>query len=92
MATAGAMALAMPVVAGVLTASRLRTQASAAQSPAVPQWQIATGGKLAFDVAPVKVDKSGSDRGFHDYPQIVRIDRDDWLAAYAPFWPRPGQV
>src|SRR5579872_4363377 len=43
------------VVAGTLTASRLRAK-SPAQSPAVPQWQVDAGGKMAFDVASVKQD------------------------------------
>jgi uncharacterized protein (TIGR03435 family) len=30
------------------------------QSPDVPQWQIAAGGKMAFDVASVKLDKGPS--------------------------------
>ncbi len=56
LATAGAMVLAAPVVAGFLTAVRLRAQAPAAHSPAVPQWQIAAGGKMAFDVASRKAE------------------------------------
>jgi bla regulator protein BlaR1 len=49
LATAAVTALAQPIVVGVLTAPRLR-----AQSPAVPAWQTAGGGKMAFDVASVK--------------------------------------
>jgi uncharacterized protein (TIGR03435 family) len=53
-ATAGFVAA---VVASALTAPRVRAQA--AQSPMVPQWQIDAGGKMAFDVASVKQNKSG---------------------------------
>jgi uncharacterized protein (TIGR03435 family) len=53
-ATAGFVAV---IVAGALTASRLGAQAPATL-PAVPQWQIDAGGKMAFDVASVKPDKS----------------------------------
>jgi uncharacterized protein (TIGR03435 family) len=54
LAPVGAAALALLVVGNALTAPRLRAQAPAAQSPAVPQWQIAAGGKMAFDVASIK--------------------------------------
>jgi len=50
LATAGAMALAVPFVVGML---RLQ-----AQTPAVADWQAAAGGKMAFDVASVKANKS----------------------------------
>ena len=58
LATAGVAALAVPVVAGLLTSSFLEAQATAAQSPTVPQWQIDAGGKMAFDAASVKPNKS----------------------------------
>ena len=43
-----AVALTLPLVVGALTAT-LRAQAPTAQSPAVPEWQTAAGGKMAFD-------------------------------------------
>lgn len=46
-------AVAALAVAGVLTAA-LFAQAPTAQSPAVPEWQTAAGGKMAFDVASIK--------------------------------------
>jgi bla regulator protein blaR1 len=53
--TVGVTALAMMLIAGVLSSPRLR-----AQSPTVPQWQTAAGGKMAFDVASIKQNKSGN--------------------------------
>jgi hypothetical protein len=44
----------------------LKSQSTTSQAPAVqqvPEWQRAAGGKMAFDVASVKVNKSGSERG-----------------------------
>ena len=63
LATAGVAALGVPFIAGLISAPRLRAQGLPAQSPAtqssaVPQWQIAAGGKMAFEVASVKADKS----------------------------------
>ena len=63
LATAVIVVLALPVVAGALSAPWLRPQALAGQSsatrwPAVPQWQIDAGGKIEFDVASVKQNKS----------------------------------
>ena len=55
LATVGVVALAVTLIAGVLSSPRLR-----AQSPTVPQWQTAAGGKMAFDVASVKQNKSGN--------------------------------
>jgi len=53
---AGWMALA--VLAAIAMPSYAQAPAAAtAPSPAVPQWQTAAGGKLAFDVASVKQNK-----------------------------------
>src|SRR4029077_16241986 len=52
--TAAIVALVVPVFLDSITAPRLRAQASAGQSPTVPQWQNDAGGKMAFDVASVK--------------------------------------
>jgi bla regulator protein blaR1 len=54
LAAAAVAALAVPIVVGMLIAPRLL----AAQSPAVPGWQVAAGGKMAFDVASVKPNKA----------------------------------
>jgi bla regulator protein BlaR1 len=66
LATAAVAALAVTVIAGMAAAAAgaqaTTTQAPAVQSPAEPQWQIAAGGKMAFDVASVKPNKS-DDRG-----------------------------
>ena len=59
---AGVAALAVLGIVGMPTAV-VWSQATTTQSPAVPQWQIAAGGKMAFDVASVKVNKSGGTRG-----------------------------
>ena len=59
LATAGFLVLAMPILATFMTAPRLRVQAPTPQSAAVPQWQTDAGGKMAFDVASVKLNKSG---------------------------------
>ena len=59
LATIGTAALAVPIVAGALTPPRPRAQAPVA-SPPIPQWQKDAGGKMAFDVASVKSNKSGS--------------------------------
>jgi bla regulator protein BlaR1 len=56
-ATAGFVAA---VVAGALTASRLGAQAPATQ-PAVPQWQTAAGGRMAFEVSSVKRNTAALD-------------------------------
>jgi uncharacterized protein (TIGR03435 family) len=58
LSTVGIMALAVSVLADLKTAPRLRAQ-TPAQSPAVPQWQTDAGGKMAFDVASVKQNKTG---------------------------------
>ena len=44
------------VALGLLLPPRLLAQA---QSPQIPQWQRAAGGKMAFDVASVKENRSG---------------------------------
>lgn len=49
LATIGVAAVAGPLVFGLLALPP-------AQLPAIPQWQIAAGGKMAFDVASVKQD------------------------------------
>ncbi len=62
LARAAVVALAMLIVEGVLTMPRL-----GAQSSAVPQWQTEAGGKMAFDVASIKPNKSvdrGTDTNF----------------------------
>ena len=64
LATAVVALFAVSLIAGVRIAPRLQAQAPTGQSPAtqsatVPQWQIAAGGKMAFDVASVKLNKSG---------------------------------
>ena len=68
LATAVVALFAVSLIAGVRIAPRLQAQAPTGQSPAtqsatVPQWQIAAGGKMAFDVASVKLNKSGGTRG-----------------------------
>jgi bla regulator protein BlaR1 len=62
--TAGIVALAMPVFLGLITAPRLGAQgalvqSTTTQSSVMPQWQIDAGGKMAFDAASVKLNKSG---------------------------------
>jgi hypothetical protein len=69
LATAALMALTMPVFLGLVEAPQLQAQAPTGQSPAtqsatVPPWQIAAGGKMALDVASVKLNKS-DDRGMN---------------------------
>jgi uncharacterized protein (TIGR03435 family) len=59
LAAAGIMSLAVPVFLGLIAAPHLGAQSPPAQSPAIPQWQIAAGGKKTFDVASVKQNKSG---------------------------------
>jgi uncharacterized protein (TIGR03435 family) len=54
-ATAGFVAV---VVAGALTASRLRAQGPATRPP-TPQWQIDAGGNRTFEVASVKQNTGG---------------------------------
>jgi uncharacterized protein (TIGR03435 family) len=53
LALAGVAALAVLVIAGMPTAAAW-AQATTTQPPAVPQWQIDAGGKIAFEVASVK--------------------------------------
>jgi uncharacterized protein (TIGR03435 family) len=54
LAAAAVATLAVPLATGVLTSPRLL----AAQAPAVPDWQAAAGGRMAFDVASVKLNKA----------------------------------
>src|ERR1700693_5587985 len=73
LATAGVAVLAVPVIAGLIAAPRLRAQGPSAQSPAarssvMPQWQIDAGGKMAFDAASIKSNKSG-DGGHNNLAQ-----------------------
>ena len=60
LSTAVIVALAVPLSLSLATAPKFQAQAPA--SPAVPQWQIDAGGKMAFDVASIKPDKSGGRR------------------------------
>jgi uncharacterized protein (TIGR03435 family) len=57
-AKVGVITLAVALVVGALASSRRGAQAPSAQPP-VPEWQIAAGGKVSFDVASVKQNKSG---------------------------------
>ena len=66
--TVGVAALAAPLAVGAL---RLQ-----AQTPAVPDWQTAAGGKMAFEVASVKPNKEAS-RSISNIPLTI----DD---TYAP--------
>jgi uncharacterized protein (TIGR03435 family) len=50
---AAAAVIACPLVFGVINAPQLRAQTRE------PNWQIAAGGKISFDIASVKRDKSG---------------------------------
>jgi uncharacterized protein (TIGR03435 family) len=75
LATAAVTLLAVPVIAGLIAAPRLLAQVPTAQSPAtqpaaatVPQWQIDAGGKMAFEVASIKANKSGGDRPTSNFP------------------------
>ncbi len=73
LATAALMALTMPVFLGLVEAPRLQAQAPVA-SPPIPQWQIDAGGKMAFDVASVKVNKS-DDRGMNaNFPLTLGLN------------------
>src|SRR5580704_8305939 len=61
---ARAAALAVMLLVG-MAATLLRARSAASQVPTgksatMPQWQIAAGGKKAFDVASVKQNKAGS--------------------------------
>jgi uncharacterized protein (TIGR03435 family) len=62
--TPAIMALsAVPVLVGLISASRLWAQGRTAQSP-TPQWQLDAGDKMAFDAASVKQSKpDASGRG-----------------------------
>ena len=53
-ATAGLVTLAVLLVLGAL----VWAQSPSTQSPAVPQWQIDAGGKMAFDAASIKQNVS----------------------------------
>jgi bla regulator protein blaR1 len=55
--TAREIALAMLIVLGALTASW--AQEPMTQSAVVPKWQTDAGGKMEFDVASIKPNKSG---------------------------------
>jgi bla regulator protein BlaR1 len=70
LATAGVVALAVPVLAGVLTAPRLRAQAPAGQSPKAQSLEAmeAAGIKMEFDVASVKPNKSSDLQRYANFP------------------------
>jgi uncharacterized protein (TIGR03435 family) len=59
LATARVVALSLLAFAGVLAGPQLRAQTPPGQAPPVPQWQIDAGGKMAFEVASVKLNKCG---------------------------------
>ena len=61
LAVVGVAAVSLPIVVGVL---RLQ-----AQSQATPQWEIAAGRKMAFDVASVKINKSSD--GVRSYSNVT---------------------
>jgi bla regulator protein blaR1 len=62
--SAGAAVLMAPVLVGIANAPAIL-----AQSPsAVPQWQTAAGGRMAFEVASVKVMKPGSRGRLANFP------------------------
>src|SRR5580704_837974 len=81
LSTAGAVSLAVLVVLGPVTAALLLAQsplaqAASAQAPsaqapvaqrAMPQWQSDAGGKMAFDVASVRPNKS-NDQANSNFP------------------------
>ncbi len=54
-----AVLVALVLFAGSVAAARLRAQATSPQPAGAPQWQVAAGGKRAFDIGSVKQDKSG---------------------------------
>jgi len=62
--TAAIVASSAPGFVGALTAPQLWAQSAAVQAPTTqpptPQWQKDAGGKMTFDVASVKPNKSGS--------------------------------
>lgn len=61
LAIASAAVLAVVLLAGLVAALRAqspKSQASTAQPP-TPQWQIDAGGKMEFDAASIKSNKSG---------------------------------
>jgi uncharacterized protein (TIGR03435 family) len=58
LAVATVAALAVPILMATLTARQLRAQGPIAQLP-TPQWQIDAGGKMEFDAASIKPNKSG---------------------------------
>src|SRR5580704_14234475 len=53
LAAFGIAAIAGPAVLGLVNATQVRAQLC------VPNWQTAAGGKMSFDVASVKHNKSG---------------------------------
>jgi bla regulator protein BlaR1 len=53
--TGGIAVIGLPVLVGVIGAVHIR-----AQSPSVPDWQTAAGGKMAFEVASIKLAKPGT--------------------------------
>jgi uncharacterized protein (TIGR03435 family) len=68
LATARVGALAVSVVASALTMTGPRPGAQApTASAAAPQWEIDAGGKMAFDVASVKQNKS-NDQASSSFP------------------------
>jgi bla regulator protein blaR1 len=67
---AGAVVLVAPVLVGMANAPAILAQSDSG----VPQWQTAAGGRLAFEVASVKLMKPGS-RAFMRY--IFPLDNGD---------------
>jgi uncharacterized protein (TIGR03435 family) len=65
--TIGTAALALPLVAVALAPPRPRAQAPVVQPP-TPQWQVDAGGKIGFEVASIKVDKSVDEDMHANFP------------------------
>jgi uncharacterized protein (TIGR03435 family) len=63
---------ALPIAAVFTIALIVSAAYGIAQSPAVPQWQTAAGGKMAFEVASVKLDNSGQFK-----PPLFGLGADD---------------
>src|SRR5271169_6855745 len=61
LAIAGIALFAVPIVAGVLSA----------QSQAMPDWQTVAGGKMSFDVASIKQNKSDDEGMSQNFPLSI---------------------
>ena len=74
LSAAGLLAVLVPLAFGLVHPMQSRAQSASTQSPAVPDWQTAAGGKMSFEVASVRLAKPGA----FTPPNFVMDDADSF--------------